>query len=115
MMDGTLEKLPRLFEIADGLQANQKIGVVASVLPSTIAIAGVFTLQLGVFPAFLITLAGDAIGITNAMVPRVLTQTAGDAAARQPDSARTTTPAAREDADPSGSSESARSSRAEVS
>ncbi|MEW5983041.1 MAG: heavy metal translocating P-type ATPase [Acidobacteriota bacterium] len=115
MMDGNLEKLPRLLEIADGLKANQKIDLLASILPSTLAIAGVFTLQFGVLPVFLITMAGDAVGITNAMLPRVLPHTAGEAAPPPPDSARTGRPVAQQEADASGRSEVTRAHRTEVS
>ena len=70
LMDGNLEKLGRLFEIADGLRANLRIDLLASFVPGAVAIGGVFLFHLGVLPAFVIGVGGSAVGLVNAMLPR---------------------------------------------
>ncbi len=75
LLDGNLEKLGRLFEIADGLKANLRTDLLASFVPGAASIAGVFFLHLGVLPAFVIGMGGFAVGMVNAMLPRL---TAGD-------------------------------------
>ncbi len=72
LMDGNLEKLGRLFEIADGLSANLRTDLLASFVPSAAAIGGVFLFHLGVFPAFLIGMGGFTVGMVNSMMPRLM-------------------------------------------
>jgi len=70
LLDGNLEKLGRLFEIADGLNANLRRDLLASFVPGAIAIGSVFFFHMGVLPAFLIGMGGFGFGIANAMSPR---------------------------------------------
>ncbi|MDE3091847.1 MAG: HAD-IC family P-type ATPase, partial [Chloroflexota bacterium] len=70
LMDGNLEKLGRLFEIADGLRTNLRTDLLASFVPGAASIAGVFFLHLGVLPAFLVGVGGFTTGIANSMSPR---------------------------------------------
>ncbi len=76
LMDGNLEKLGRLFQIADGLSANLRGDLLASFVPGAIAIGGVFLFHIGVLPAMLIGTGGNAVGIANAMLPRLQVDTA---------------------------------------
>jgi len=71
LMDGNLERLGRLFQIADGLSANLRGDLLASFVPGAVAIGGVFLFHLGVLPAFLIGMGGFTVGIVNAMWPRL--------------------------------------------
>jgi Cu2+-exporting ATPase len=71
LMDGNLEKLGRLFEVADGLRTNLRGDLLASFVPGAVAIGGVFLFHLGVLPVFLIGMGGFTVGMVNAMMPRL--------------------------------------------
>jgi Cu2+-exporting ATPase len=71
LLDGNLEKMGRLFEIADGLSTNLRGDLLASFVPGAVAIGGVFLFHLGVLPAFVIGVGGFAVGMANAMLPRL--------------------------------------------
>jgi hypothetical protein len=70
LMDGNLEKLGRLFEVADGLRTNLRGDLLASFVPGAAAIGGVFLFHLGVLPSMLIGIGGFTTGIINSMSPR---------------------------------------------
>ncbi|MBI4785611.1 MAG: heavy metal translocating P-type ATPase [Chloroflexi bacterium] len=72
LLDGNLEKLGRLFEIADGLHANLRTDLLASFVPGAAAIGGVFLFHLGVLPAFVIGMGGFTVGMVNSMLPRLM-------------------------------------------
>ena len=69
LMSGTLEKLPRLFEIAEQLDGNMKGNLAASVIPGVITIGGVYLFQFGVLAACVLYNVGLAAGVANAMLP----------------------------------------------
>jgi Cu2+-exporting ATPase len=71
LMDGNLEKLGRLFEVTDGLRTNLRGDLLASFVPGAAAIGSVFLFHLGVLPSMLIGVGGNAVGIANAMLPRL--------------------------------------------
>jgi cation transport ATPase len=70
LMDGNLEKLGRLFEIADGLRNNLRGDLLASFVPGAAAIGGVFLFHIGVLPSMLIGIGGFTTGMLNSMMPR---------------------------------------------
>ena len=70
LMDGNLEKLGRLFEIADGLRTNLRGDLLASFVPGAVAIGGVFLFHIGVLPSMLIGIGGFTTGMVNSMSPR---------------------------------------------
>jgi Cu2+-exporting ATPase len=80
LMDGNLEKLGRLFEIADGLRNNLRGDLLASFVPGAVAIGSVFLFHIGVLPSMLIGIGGFTTGMLNSMMPR---WTAGDEEKKQ--------------------------------
>jgi Cu2+-exporting ATPase len=71
LMDGNLEKLGRLFEIADGLRTNLRGDLLASFVPGAVAIGSVFLFHIGVIPSMLIGIGGFTTGMINSMTPRL--------------------------------------------
>lgn len=69
LMDENLNQLPRLFDLAQELDANMRDNFIASVVPGLICISGVYFLHFGVLAANLIYFTGLTAGVANAMSP----------------------------------------------
>ncbi|MEM7343433.1 MAG: heavy metal translocating P-type ATPase [Chloroflexota bacterium] len=70
LMDQTLKNLETLFETAQAFEKNMSINYRTTVVPGVIIIGGAFTGLLGFATAIPIVVAGLAVGVYNAMLPR---------------------------------------------
>jgi len=68
-MDGTLGKLPMLFELTDEFAANMRTNLIASTLPGIIGIAGTLLFGWGMTVCVLLSQGSSPIGIYNAIKP----------------------------------------------
>ena len=68
-MDGSLARLPMLFDIAHEMEANMNNNFVLSVAPGAICIAGAFLLHFGMTAAMFTFFSGLFLGIGNSMMP----------------------------------------------
>jgi Cu2+-exporting ATPase len=69
LMDGTLNHLCRLFEIADEFEENMQVNLMTSIIPGMICIGGVYFLNFGLLTGAGIYYASMAGGLTNTMLP----------------------------------------------
>lgn len=69
LMNGQLDQLVELIEIAKSLDATYKATVVASAIPTAVIIGGVFTVHLTLATAIVYYVAGMGLSISNAMLP----------------------------------------------
>nr|VFJ48616.1 MAG: Cu2+-exporting ATPase [Candidatus Kentron sp. FM]VFJ48988.1 MAG: Cu2+-exporting ATPase [Candidatus Kentron sp. FM]VFK14650.1 MAG: Cu2+-exporting ATPase [Candidatus Kentron sp. FM] len=69
LMDGTLHRLDRLFEIAGDFENNMGNNLKLSIIPGLICIGGVYLLHFGIPSGIAIYNLGLAAGVTNAMLP----------------------------------------------
>lgn len=68
-MDGTLNHLTALFDLAAGLDKNMQRNVAASVVPTAIIIGGAFFFHLGMYAAIGLYNLSLITGVTNALSP----------------------------------------------
>jgi len=68
-MDKSLVQLPRLFELASGLNRNMKNSFASALVPGAIGVAGVFLFHLGIYYTLLLYMTSLAAGTANAMLP----------------------------------------------
>ncbi|WP_054774245.1 hypothetical protein [Methylogaea oryzae] len=68
-MDGTLNKLNRLFDIGDDFEHNMKINLASSIVPGVVCIGGVFFAQFGLVAGIVSYYAGMLAGLVNTMHP----------------------------------------------
>lgn len=68
-MDGTLNKLNRLFDIGDDFEHNMKINLVSSIAPGVICIGGVLFANFGLIAGIVSYYAGMFGGLANTMHP----------------------------------------------
>jgi cation transport ATPase len=66
LLDGNLERLPLLFDLAKDLAVNQRHNLMALLAPSPILAVGIFLLGLRTFATLLLTSAGALIATANA-------------------------------------------------
>ncbi|RKZ90511.1 MAG: heavy metal translocating P-type ATPase [Candidatus Parabeggiatoa sp. nov. 1] len=71
LMNGDLNRLDQLFEIAQALDNNINIGIISSIAPGMMVIGGVFLLHFGILSALVIESAGLALGLGNSMLPLI--------------------------------------------
>lgn len=71
LMDGSLNQLDELFELADKLDYNMKGNLVSSILPGVITIGGAFFFHFGILSAIMIYNVGLVAGVANAMWPMI--------------------------------------------
>jgi Cu2+-exporting ATPase len=69
LMDGTLNQLDKLFNIASDFEDNMKNNFRISMIPGIFCIAGVYVFHLGVISGIAIYNLGLITGVTNAMLP----------------------------------------------
>jgi len=69
LMDKNLVQLPRLFELASGLNRNMKNSFASALAPGAIGVVGVFLFHLGIYSTLLLYIASLATGTANAMLP----------------------------------------------
>ncbi len=71
LMDGDLNKLKSLFEIANAFEANMRTNYLTSIVPGVICLGGVFLFHMGVVGGLVVFYSGKMIGLTNTMLPLV--------------------------------------------
>lgn len=71
LMDKTLTHLPDLFDLANKLDKNMKNNLAITIVPGIICIGGVYFLHFGIIAATLLYNAGLAVGVANAMLPKL--------------------------------------------
>lgn len=71
LMNGDLNRLDQLFDIAQALDNNINIGIISSIAPGMMVIGGVFLLHFGILSALVIESAGLALGLGNSMLPLI--------------------------------------------
>lgn len=69
LMEGNLQPLPDLFELARGFHANTSRAFAISVVPTVIGIGGAFFLHFTLVHTAFLTLGSIFIGLGNAMLP----------------------------------------------
>ena len=69
LMNGDLEGLVALFEIAEKFENNMKNNLLISTVPATMCIGGIIFLHWGVVAGMVITLSTLFIGIINSIWP----------------------------------------------
>ena len=69
LMDGDLDQLTALFDLADKYKDNMRGNYVASMAPGMVVIGGVFLLHFGVITSIMLYNIGLIAGIVNAMSP----------------------------------------------
>ncbi len=69
LMDGTLNHLNRLFDIAHDFHKNMKVNLVSSIVPGAICISGVYLLNFGMGAGVVTYYTGMVAGLTNTMLP----------------------------------------------
>ncbi|MEM7183346.1 MAG: heavy metal translocating P-type ATPase [Spirochaetota bacterium] len=72
LMDESIAELDNLFEISSDFNANQKKGLTAVFLPGVMCVSGIFFLHLGIFSTFIFYNISALAGLTNSMLPRLL-------------------------------------------
>lgn len=68
-MNGTLQQLPELFELADDFAANMRTNMLASVLPGALGIAGTLLFGWGMGICVLLSQGSTPVGVYNAIKP----------------------------------------------
>ncbi len=69
LMDGNLNKLQSLFEIAQAFEANMRTNYWLTVAPGVFCLGGVFFFHLGVAGGMATYYSGKVAGLTNTMLP----------------------------------------------
>ena len=69
LMDGDLNQLAHLFDLAKNLEHNMKVNLATTIIPGAICIGGVFFLHFGMGAALVLYNAGLVAGVCNAMLP----------------------------------------------
>lgn len=70
-MDGSLERLPALFELSDEFEGTMRTNLLSSVVPGAMNIASVFFLHTGIATGMAIYYAGSAVGLGTSLSPLV--------------------------------------------
>ncbi len=71
MMDGTLQKIPELFRLADDFEQTMQKNLAISFAPSIFSIAGVYLLHFGIAASMAIFYLGCFLGLGNILWPLV--------------------------------------------
>jgi Cu2+-exporting ATPase len=69
LMDGSLNQLDQLFDIAQDFELNMKNNLLISVIPTAVCIGGIVLFHWGVFTAHVLMGSTLFIGIGNTMLP----------------------------------------------
>ncbi len=70
-MDGSLQQLPRLFELADALKHNMKGNLISLIAPAPILLGGIYLLNFRLYETFAIGVTGFLLSFANAMWPAI--------------------------------------------
>lgn len=71
LMDGSLIKLEKLFEIGHEFDANLKQSLLITLMPNAAAIGGLLFFHIGIFVPLFLYYLGMGMGVANAMLPMV--------------------------------------------
>lgn len=74
-MDKTLNKLPKLFDLAEKLDKNLYRSFISAVIPGILCVGGVYFFHIGVITAGILYNISLGLGVTNAMLPKFLYKT----------------------------------------
>lgn len=69
LMSQSLEELPQLFKLANGLDKNMKKSVLSAFVPGVFGAAGVFLFHFGIYTSLMLYVSSLAIGTVNSMTP----------------------------------------------
>ncbi|EDN68698.1 P-type ATPase [Beggiatoa sp. PS] len=69
LMDGNLNKLQPLFEIAQAFEANMRTNYWLTIIPGVICLGGVFFFHFGIVAGFITYYTGKIVGLGNTMLP----------------------------------------------
>lgn len=76
LMDGNLNKLKSLFEIAKAFEANMRTNYFTSMVPGVVCLGGVFLFHMGVVGGLVVFYTAKMVGLTNTMLPLIKGSTA---------------------------------------
>ena len=68
-IDGTLNQLPTLFDLADEFSANMRVNLLAATLPGIMGIAGTLLFGWGMTLCVFLSQSSGPVGIYNALKP----------------------------------------------
>ena len=71
LMDGTINKLDQLFDIADELDRNLKTCFMGTIIPALICVGGVWFFHLGILASMMWYYTWLVFGVSNAMYPLI--------------------------------------------
>jgi len=74
-MDGTLNKLLRLLDIANQLDTNLTRSTIMTIVPGLICVGGVFFFHLGLAGSLIMYKLSLAASVSNAMLPLIQAKT----------------------------------------
>jgi Cu2+-exporting ATPase len=70
-MDGTLNHLPQLFQLANEFENTMHTNFISTIVPGVICIGGVYFLHFGIAMGMGLYYVGSAIGLSNTLLPLV--------------------------------------------
>ncbi len=70
-MDGGLQQLPRLFELADALERNMKGNLITLIAPALVLLGGVYLLNFRMYETFAVGVTNGIVSLTHAMWPAI--------------------------------------------
>lgn len=71
LMDGSLKRLPDLFDITQQMDTNMQNNFILAVVPGIICISGAFLFHLGMAWGITSFMTGLVVSVANAMIPRL--------------------------------------------
>lgn len=74
LMDGSLENIPRLFELASEFEVNMKNNLRFSLWPGILTIGGIYAFNIGIGLSYWLNQASTGLGLANTMIPLVKNQ-----------------------------------------
>ena len=77
LMDGSLNQLVRLFDIAREFKANMNVGFMTLLVPTIVGIAGAVFLHFGLAHTIILGYGGLTVGVLNGMRPMLKNQRKG--------------------------------------
>jgi heavy metal translocating P-type ATPase len=70
-MDGTLNPLSQLFQLADEFEQTMHTNFLTTIVPGVICIGGVYLLHFGIATGMALYYIGSAVGVSNTLMPLV--------------------------------------------
>ena len=71
LMDGTLNQLICLLDLAQTLERNLSTSVIMTIIPGVLCIGGVFFFHLGILSSIMLFNLGLAASVSNALLPLI--------------------------------------------